>query len=343
MVLLADRVITMCMKQTPLPVEALLQRFRNNECTPGDIELLQQWVNQLDLSDELTALLPEQLDAVKTRMYQQLMSSRAVRHRIPPYRRLLVAAGWLVLAVSVIALWYFTKQTSLHSPVTKPQLTVIENNHTGIRRITLPDGSQVCLNMYSRLEFDPQQFNRTERLVKLSGEGFFEVVPALATGSAGKKIPFIVETGSLRTRVLGTAFNIEAYAQESEVRVSLVHGSIALDDTATDQTTVLSPNNSLRYSKQTQTWQVQPVEAANVALWTKGYLVFNEVPLMEAIERIAKRYQVVIECDPALVQHKRITASFQHSTWPTVLGNILFVHDLHFKKVGEKVVIMKKA
>jgi ferric-dicitrate binding protein FerR (iron transport regulator) len=246
-----------------------------------------------------------------------------------------------MLAVSVIALWYFTKPAIVRTQTAKAPLTIIENNHAGIRRITLPDGSQVCLNMYSRLEFDPQQFNRTERLVKLSGEGFFEVVPSTALRTS-QRIPFIVETGSLRTRVLGTAFNIEAYEKESEVRVSLVHGSIALDDTATDETTVLSPNNMVRYSKQTQSWQVLPVEAANVALWTNGYLVFNEVPLQEAIERIRERYHVAIDYNPALLQHKRITASFRNSAWTTVLANILFVHDLQYKRVGEKVMIVKK-
>jgi transmembrane sensor len=341
------------MKQTPLPVEALIQRFRNNECTPQDIELLQQWLAQLDMSDESVALSAEQLNTVKSRMHQQLTG-------LPPvvmhsnrflYRRLLVAAGWLMLAVSVIALWYFTKPAIVRSQSARTALTVIENNHAGIRRITLPDGSQVCLNMYSRLEFDPKQFNRIERLVKLSGEGFFEVVPstsasAKATGDkalrTSQRIPFIVETGSLRTRVLGTAFNIEAYEKESEVRVSLVHGRIALDDTATDQTTVLSPNNMVRYSKQTQSWQVLPVEAANVALWTNGYLVFNEVPLQEAIERIRERYHVAIDYNPALLQHKRITASFRNNAWTTVLANILFVHDLQFKRVGEKVMIIKR-
>ena len=332
------------MKQTPLPVEVLIQRFRNNACTPEEIELLKQWLTQLDMADGSTALSPEQLDAVKNRMHQSITSAPPVvmhPHRLL-YRRLLVAAGWLMLALSVITLWYFTKPAVVRTQAAKTPLTVIENNHAGIRRITLPDGSQVCLNMYSRLEFDPQQFNRTERLVKLSGEGFFEVVPSTSFRTS-QKIPFIVETGSLRTRVLGTAFNIEAYAQESEVRVSLVHGSIALDDTATDRTTVLSPNNMVRYSKQTQSWQVLPVEAANVALWTQGYLVFNEVPLAEAIERIGERYHVVIECNPALAQHKRITASFRNSTWPTVLANILFVHDLQYKRIGEKVVIVKKA
>jgi transmembrane sensor len=333
------------MKQSPLPVEVLLQRFRNNECTPEEIELLQQWIVQLDISVESTMLSPEQLDAVKTRMHQQLMSEHTLvpeRHRLPYGRRLLVAASWLVLAVSAIVLWYVMRPASTGSHGNKPLLTVIENNHAGIRRITLPDGSQVWLNMYSRLEFDPKQFNRAKRLVKLSGEGFFEVVPSLEPGSTSKKIPFIVETGSLRTRVLGTAFNIEAYEQESEVRVSLVHGKVALDDTATDQTTVLSPNHMVRYSKQTQSWEVLPVAAANVALWTQGYLVFNEVPLQEAIERVENRYQVHIECDPALVQHKRITASFRNSTWPTVLTNILFVHGLQYKKAGEKIVIVKK-
>ncbi|MBO9205181.1 MULTISPECIES: FecR family protein [Niastella] len=333
------------MKQSPLPVEELIQRFRNNECTPQEIELLQQWMAQLDLSDELTILSPEQLDAVKSRMHLQLMSERTIvpeRHRLPYRRRLLVAASWLVLAVSTILIWYFNRPSFPGNADNKPLFTVIENNHAGIRRVTLPDGSQVWLNMYSRLEFDPKQFNRTRRLVKLSGEGFFEVVPSLEPGTANKKIPFVVETGSLHTRVLGTAFNIEAYEQESEVRVSLVHGKVALDDTATDQTTELSPNHMVRYSKQTQSWEVLPVEAANVALWTQGYLVFNEVPLKEALERVENSYQVHIEYEPALVQHKRITASFRNSTWSTVLTNILFVHDLQFKKAGEKIVVVRK-
>ena len=84
-----------------------------------------------------------------------------------------------------------------------------------------------------------------------------------------------------------------------------------------------------------------PVEAANVALWTQGYLVFNEVPLQEAIKRIEQRYQVTIECDPALVQNKRITASFRNSPLAAVLENILFVHDLQFKKAGEKIIIIR--
>lgn len=329
-----------------MSVEALIQRFRNNECTPREIELLKQWLTQLDVSDGSTVLQDDQLHAIKNRMYQQITGARKVpeRHKLP-YRRLLVAASWLLLIVSTAVLYYYMRPAAAQHHKQHPQLTIIENNLPGIRRITLPDGSQVCLNTHSRLEFDPNQFNKKERLLKLSGEGFFEVVslPLAPSGGGGtqNKVPFIVETGSLRTRVLGTAFNIEAYDHESELRVSLVHGKIALDDTATGMTAELSPNHSLRYSKQTQSWQVMPVEAANVALWTQGYLVFNEVPLLEAIKRIEQRYQVTIECDPALVQNKRITASFRNSPLPAVLENILFVHDLQFRKTTDKIVIVK--
>lgn len=324
-----------------MSVEALLQRFRNNECTPEEIELLKQWVTQLDLSDGSTDLPEDQLHAVKDRMYRQITGTRQLpeRHRLP-YRRLLVAASWLLLIVSTAVLYYYIRPAAAQHG-RQHQVTIIENNLPGIRRITLPDGSQVCLNMHSRLEFNAGQFNKKERLLKLSGEGFFEVVPSIVPGTDSTRIPFIVETGSLRTRVLGTAFNIEAYDHESEVRVSLVHGKIALDDTATDMTTVLSPNHSLHYSKQTQSWQVMPVEAANVALWTQGYLVFNEVPLQEAINRIAQRYKIAIECDPVLVQNKRITACFRNSELPAVLENILFVHNLQYRKTTDKIIVVK--
>ena len=322
------------MKQSPLLIEELIKRFQKNECSPEEIRLLQQWLMQLDVSDETTELLPEQLEAVKTRMYQQITNRRpapVVRHKTS-FRQYMVAAGWMALAATTILLWHFYRQSEINAQSKKVQLTVIENNQHGIKRITLPDGSQVCLNIHSRLEFDSHQFNQAQRYVKLTGEGFFEV-------EKNPTKPFIVETGNLHTRVLGTAFNIEAYEHESEIRVSLVHGKIALDDTATSQTTLLSPDHTFRYAKQTKMGQVLPVAAANVALWTKGWLVFNEVPLQEAIDRIGERYNLAIEYDQRLLQNKRITASFKTGHWTTILENILFVHGLHYSKKGEKVVI----
>lgn len=56
-----------------MSVEALIQRIRNNECTPEEIELLKQWVTQLDVSGQSAELSEAQLQAIKKRMYRQLV------------------------------------------------------------------------------------------------------------------------------------------------------------------------------------------------------------------------------------------------------------------------------
>lgn len=215
-----------------------------------------------------------------------------------------------------------------------PQLTIIENNKKNIvQQITLPDGTLVWLNMHARLEFDARQYNLSNRYVKLSGEGFFEV-----THNPAK--PFVVETGNLQTRVLGTGFNIEAYPEESEIRVSLVHGKVALDDVGAAKSTELLPNQTLRYSRDTRTWQVMPIAVNAIEQWKTGHLVFNEIPLQDAVERMAARYELKLRYDPLLLRNKRITANFTTGAWQSVLQQILFVHGLEFKQVNNQVMIV---
>lgn len=321
------------MKSSPLKAAELIRRFQNHECTPEEVRLLEEWVAQLDVPDPTAdGLSPDQLDILKNRMYQQLMQTSAVAmyRRRTLKRRYMAAAGWLVLIVSSILLWYtFHRSGALPEPVL---LTTILNDQNGIKKITLPDGTIVCLNRNSRLEFDAAHYNQQQRFVKLSGEGYFEV-------SKDPVRPFIVETGSLLTQVLGTAFNIEAYLNESEIRVALVHGKILLKDTITAQSTLLAPDQSLYYSKEKRNWKIRAVQAGNVMLWTKGYLAFNEVPLQEAVERIAARYHIHIEYKPAQLRNKRITASFEGNNWKAALDNMLFVHGLHANMVNGKLVI----
>src|SRR5688500_15752494 len=105
------------MKRSPLPVDELIRRFQNNECTPDEIRVLQQWVAQLDISGDSTQLSSEQLAAIKDRMYRQLMTQAPVvtLHRRTISRRYLAAAGWLVLIASSILLWYTFRKTGANN------------------------------------------------------------------------------------------------------------------------------------------------------------------------------------------------------------------------------------
>src|SRR5690606_6865004 len=81
---------------------------------------------------------------------------------------------------------------------------------------TLPDQSKVILNSISSITFD-SEFGKTNRLVTLEGEAFFEV-------TTDKESPFKVQTGDVETTALGTAFN--AFSRDGQVEVSLTEGKV---------------------------------------------------------------------------------------------------------------------
>lgn len=98
-------------------------------------------------------------------------------------------------------------------------LAKVETPAGATRSIVLPDGTKVWLNANSHLIYQKENFGVKEREVSLVGEAFFDV-------KKDKKHPFVVNTASLHLRVLGTAFNVRAFANEKKSEAALVHGSI---------------------------------------------------------------------------------------------------------------------
>lgn len=320
-------------------IEAFIQRLKNGDCTQDEIDLFNKWIATAGFNEVEEGLQAEWLESVKFRMHQQLMRELKGTPVVPMKRggslRKYIAAAAIVLTVGTgTLLWYLKGKQGSSAQQQVAALSIIENDRNVVRKVTMPDGTVVWLNRHSRLEFDHKQYNRTQRVVKLSGEGFFEVAKDATR-------PFIVETGNIHTRVLGTAFNIEAYVHESEIRVSLVHGKVALEDKARAVSAVLTPNQTMRYSRHTKDWQLMPMAVNNINAWTSGALVFNEVPLEDALERIGDRYHLAINYDKHLLQNKRITATFSVSDWQSALNNILFVHGLTFTIKQGRVVIAR--
>jgi transmembrane sensor len=151
---------------------------------------------------------------------------------------------------------------------------------TGERHMaTLDDGSQVELNARTALIV---AFSREERHVQLvSGEALFTV-------SKDKRRPFVVDTPTGSVRVTGTIFDVRA-ANAERVEVTVLEGTVRVrpaGETTHEQPVtaglqaVLSENNvTLR--------TLPDGSAQDVIAWRQGQVVFNDTPLVEAIERIA--------------------------------------------------------
>lgn len=99
----------------------------------------------------------------------------------------------------------------------------ISTPNGGQYRVTLPDGSKAWLNAASSLTY-PVEFEKKERRVKMTGEVYFEI--AKISNENKERVQFFVETDKQVIQVLGTTFNVNAYANEPFDCTTLVEGSV---------------------------------------------------------------------------------------------------------------------
>jgi ferric-dicitrate binding protein FerR (iron transport regulator) len=100
-------------------------------------------------------------------------------------------------------------------------LNTIETPKGGQYQIRLPDGSKVWLNAASKLIYPVSFIGRGQREVTLSGEAYFEI-------AKDKQHPFHVKSAGQEVEVLGTHFNINSYADEPNIKTTLLEGSVAV-------------------------------------------------------------------------------------------------------------------
>lgn len=156
----------------------------------------------------------------------------------------------------------------------------------GIYSLTLSDGTRVFLNSESELTF-PVVFSGDRREVRLKGEGFFEV-------TSDSLHPFVVSTGEMKTRVLGTKFNVMAYPREA-FYTTLVEGKVAVTLTGNDKSFVLKPNQQAMWQEGSTTVAIRDVDAMSYIGWRDGLLVLDEVPLDDIMKKLCRWYDMEYE------------------------------------------------
>jgi transmembrane sensor len=168
------------------------------------------------------------------------------------------------------------------------------------RVVHLPDGSTVILNSHSTLDYPPDIADGRE--VTLSGEAYFDIVHR--TGQ-----PFLVHTGKIVTKVLGTAFNIKAYPGEDAIEVTVDHGKVQVLKGRSSMG-LLTDNQQMRYNKGTEGYVSQKVNVEPVMAWKPEEVVFDDITMEEAARRIGQRFNVTVSFANAIVKECRVTATF---------------------------------
>jgi len=136
-------------------------------------------------------------------------------------RRKMVVKIIMYAGVTIVAIagsWVVMRNKSQGIATAGRQLQQVATQNGTRTSTRLPDGTMVWLNAGSKIFYD-NDFAGATREVKLEGEAYFDVVK-------NPHRPFIVHTGGINIKVLGTVFNVRSYPADKTVETTLIRGLV---------------------------------------------------------------------------------------------------------------------
>ncbi len=295
----------------------LLRRYLDDECTPQEAQLVEQlydligdprtpleWSDSEDLEAEIWAKIEAETfakndDIIKLKKYNGLKIK---------YLAWIGRVAAAVVAVGLLAWWWSQSHTINNSTYKE-----IVNKTNKVMQIKTEDGSNITLQPDSRLRY-PEHFEPNKREIFLEGVAFIQVVP-------NPDKPFLVQTGDVVTKVLGTSFWVRNTEGGKYVEVEVKTGRVSVFNKKLINATrkelgtegvVLTPNQKVQYIAKNEVFVTglvaQPQILENVAKKEPIQFKFNDTPLSEVVKRLELAYGIKIVLSSDLLNNCPLTA-----------------------------------
>ena len=193
--------------------------------------------------------------------------------------------------------------------------------------ITLHDGTKVWLNSASSLRF-PSSFSESERVVELTGEGYFEV--------SHQSRPFKVKVGEMEIKVLGTQFNIMAYRDEVSVNTTLLEGSVLIS--TQNENALLKPGEQAQVKPNSKIGVIAHADVEQAIAWKNGVFNFNGSDIETTMRQIARWYDIEVIHETQITEHFNGTIP-RNVGIEKVLQLLEYTGVVHFQIQGRKIIV----
>lgn len=239
------------------------------------------------------------------------------------YKNLFKYAAAIVILISLSVFGYYHLNSTQN-------YKVVSNTTKHPLQISLADGSIITLNTNSVLKYSEDNFNVKDRKLILEGNAFFEV-------AKNPNKPFIVTTGELKTKVLGTSFDIDASDQNILVTVS--EGKVAVFNT--NDTISLLPNQQALYSK--NVLSTNSVDARHYNYWSQDYITLENISMYRLTEILQELYKVEFIYENDSIKDNKMTISFnRNENISSVLKTINMINNDKMIIKDDKTVVVRK-
>lgn len=349
----------------------LLARKWSNEATETELLELQQLRRsfpELSYADELLGSIrqvnkkgttEEEVAAFMQRVAkdQEELGEETPESSIPPVRHITWrrAAKWMAAAVVAGLVIMGGIRLLMHTAGDNRRNEIVTRNGSRTS-IELPDGSTVRLNGGSKLVYE-DGFGKSDRVVFLEGEAFFDV-------KADPAHPFIVNTGKLSVKVLGTAFNVNTY--DDAVETVLIRGKIEVQlKNQEESRIVLKPlekltvsGNKYKAEKNNQPtdshvpkeikYQVstisrnEEINDFSETAWLNNKLAFKDETFQSLKTRLERWYNVHIEIAGEQLKNEELTGVFQNENIIQALEALKVIAPFKYHQNNDTIFIQPK-
>lgn len=223
------------------------------------------------------------------------------------------------MVTSPMSLWYKIAATFLVLIVSGAILyfSLLRNDETiyqtaeSAEVFTLPDNSTITLNKNSTLAYN-KEFGATDRVVRLTGEAFFEVTP-------NKKKPFIITTEKAKVQVLGTSFNIDAVSDEA-TEVTVATGVVSMSSIDTNKSIELTAGNKGVLTHADETLIKSDNDDVNFIAWKTRTITFEGTNLSEVVSTLNHVYNIQLNLADGIGGGCKVNVTFNNQSFDAVLN-----------------------
>lgn len=332
--------------------EEQLELSQHLSAFPGDLDLVKQidacWELPMPAAsapstDEITTAW----DSIRNKITGQKLPVE-LPGRVKKVRRMVkyaVAIAAVLITIVGICLWNILQVTA---PLASPQKNIVSTKNGSKSKIELPDGTQVWLNVGSRINYDGN-YGKENRELTLTGEAYFDV-------ARDANRPFILHTGKMDVKVLGTVFNVKAYPGDATTEAALIKGSIEVSFPGRPQEKlILKPHDKIAIANKevniaddtvrrtyatrkerpaivVSSIQYEPVSSAIIETsWVNNKLIFRSKTFEELARDIERWFNVSIEVKDTSILSKKFTGTFSNESITDALDALSLTYPFHYK------------
>jgi len=330
------------MRQHPSPYVALeadrwLARLRAPDCNSADRSQFQDWLARHPMhwqaynqAEQLWSAAAQTQDAEMVALADAVLLRARQRRLAGPRRKRILRWAAAIVVVIAGAAGVMRSGWLTSAPPAAMYSTAIGE----IRSFTLPDGSVITLNTDTLLQVRIGVRARTVTLQR--GEAQFKVAP-------DRQRPFTVDTPQAAVTAVGTVFQVRSIDASTEVSLleGRVHVAPAQAETDIAQRQELVPGDRL-VAKTGAPWVRSRVDVEAAQGWLSGRLVFDSVPLRQAVEDFNRYSQRKLRIADPVSGAILIQGIFNAGDTDSIALALQYAYPLSVDERGSEVVLRRK-